>query len=574
MKSPRIGTYICWCGSNIANLVDVQQVTNAIKALPHVIISKDYRYMCSNPGQDMLINDIRENKLDRIVIAACSPRIHELTFRKALEKAGLNPYMLQMANIREQNSWVHIDKNKATEKAITLVAAAVKRVGFHEALQKRFVEINPATLIIGGGIAGLTAALEIANSGHTVYLVEQKTVLGGQAAQLNLSYPDFSNGKEIMNQLIKKTRENKYIKIYTNVILNEIVGYIGNFTTFFHHNGKEVDLQFGNIIIATGLKPFDARAIPEYKYKRLPNIITSVELEELFIRGEIKLADGRTPKNIAIIHCVGSRNKKYLPYCSRICCSTALKYLNQLRTMFPKANLYDIYADMRTYGKGCEELYAATSMKDIMFLMFDQKNNLPEIRTNEQKDLIIEFKELLSGEEIEVPADLIILMTGLAHQSDVKDVAHLTGTSLDSNGFFIEKHAKLDPVATTTDGVFLAGNCQSPKSLNESINQAKAAAARVLSSIARKEVEIEVTTSVVNENVCCGCKTCVKVCPYGAIRFQDEKNVSGVNEILCKGCGTCASACPTGAIKCKHFTDQQIISQIEGLLVTELKTTH
>lgn len=570
MEKIRIGVYICWCGSNIAKLVDVEKIAGELKEVPNVTVSKTYKYMCSDPGQETLINDIKQHKLNRIVIAACSPRIHESTFRKALERAGMNSYMLQMANIREQDSWVHIDNGKATLKAKNLITAAIKRVNYHEALDKRFVDINPATLIIGAGITGLTAALEIAGTNHPVYLIEKENTLGGMLNHVQLSYPYFLDIREKLQDIIKKVKENPNITVFTNTVLNKIVGYVGNFTTSFQYQGEIKEISFGNIIVATGLKTFDPEAIREYGYRHFPGVITSTDFEKLLQQGKINAADNVKPENIAIIHCVGSRNQLYNNYCSRVCCSTALKYVNQIRAELPEANIFDIYADMRSYGKGCEELYAGTYDSHIMFLMFDQRNSLPKIKQAKKKGLSIEFEEKLSGEQIQVPADMVILMVGQEAHKNAREIAHITGTSLDSNRFFIEKHPKLDPVATTTDGVFIAGTCQSPKSIDESINQAKAAAARVLSSIARKTVEIEVTTSVVNEDVCCGCKTCVKVCPYGAINFQEEKNVSGVNEILCKGCGTCASACPTGAIKCKHFTDMQIISQIEGLLETEL----
>ena len=570
MNEIRTGVYVCWCGSNIAKVVDVEKVAAYIGTLPNVAVSKSYKYMCSDPGQEMLIHDIKEHRLDRIVIAACSPRIHELTFRKALEKAGLNPYMLQMANIREQDSWVHIDKDKATEKAKTLISAAVKRVGYHEALDKRYVEINPATLIIGGGISGLAAALEIAGSGNQVYLIEEKMKLGGRLNDIHLTYPYFSKGRELVKSYINKVAHSKNIQVFTNTILNEIVGYVGNFSTTIHFLGKEIELKFGNIIVATGLKEFNAEAVQEYGYGKLSGVVTATGFEKMLLDGNIRTSGGKIPERFTVIHCVGSRNEKYHNYCSRTCCATALKYENQIRMLYPRAQIVDIYSDMRSYGKGCEELYAATSQQNVLFLMFDQDKDLPKISKNGSDKLYIEFREKLSGEYIQVATDMVILMTAQEAQRNAKQTAHLTGTSLDSNGFLIEKHPKLDPVATTTAGVYIIGSCQAPKSIDESVNQAKAASARILSTIAKKVEEVEVTTSAVNEDICCGCKTCVKVCPFGAIRFQEEKNVSGVNEILCKGCGTCASACPTGAIKCKHFTDQQIISQIEGLLETEL----
>ncbi len=356
--------------------------------------------------------------------------------------------------------------------------------------------------------------------------------------------------------------------MFTETEIKEISGYVGNFETTFANNGKEVKLNFGNIIVATGLKPFDASKITNYLYGVNPDVVTALEFEEMLLKGKILKKDGSQPQNIAIIHCVGSRNKDYLEYCSRTCCLTALKFANQLRSALPEANIYDLYADMRVMGKGCEELYTETSKKGIMFLMFDQKDGMPVIKQSKGKDysMLIELKELLSGQMVEVPADMVILMTGREAHETAKEVSHAVGISVCSNNFYIEKHPKLDPVATTTDGVFIVGTCQGPKDIPDTISQARAAASRILGTILKGSVKVEVTTAHLNEDICCGCQTCIKVCPYTAITYDSEKKVSVVNEILCKGCGTCGAACPTGAIKCKHFTDEQIFSQIEGLM--------
>jgi heterodisulfide reductase subunit A len=574
MEKPRIGVYVCWCGTNIAKMVDVEAVAEEIGKMPNVVIAKNYKYMCSDPGQDMIVKDIKEHKLDRVVVSACSPRIHELTFRKALENAGLNQYLFEMANIREQVSWVHEDRAEATRKARALIAAAVTRVNHHEPLEKRSVEINPATLIIGGGISGMSAALEIADSGRKAFLVERTAKLGGQAAKLDLLYPYLYSAKQMLNPMIERVNNHENIGLFMESEVGEIFGYVGNFeATIVPKKGKEVELKFGNIIVATGLKPFDPSVIEEYGYGKLPNVVTSLEFEEMLSKGEIQTKEGHVPQNIAIIHCVGSRNEKYHPYCSRTCCMAALKFSNQVRSAIPHANIFELYADMRAFGKGCEEIYAQSSRKNIMFLMFDQKEDLPKIRKADAADeceMVIEMNELLSGEAVEVPADMVVLMIAMEAQEDVKDVAHHVGVSMCGNDFFIEKHPKLDPVATTTDGVYIVGSCQAPKDIPDSIAQARAAVSRILASISVGQVQVEVTTAEVNEEICCGCQTCVKVCPYTAISFDEEKGVSVVNEILCKGCGTCGSACPSGAIRSKHFTDRQIISQIEGLMSLEV----
>ena len=544
MEENRIGVYICWCGTNIAKTVDVEKVAEEMKNQDGVVISKSYHYMCSDPGQEMIVNDIKEHGLKRIVVASCSPRIHELTFRKTMEKAGLNPYLFQMANIREQVSWVHSDREFATQKAIELVKGAIHRVRLHEPLEKRSVEVNGSTLVVGGGIAGITAALTIADAGKKVYLIEKSHILGGHTAQVDLLFPSLQHASQMIHNQIKRLKEHPKVEVFLNTKIEKLTGFIGNFETHLNH-GIDKDLKFGNIILAMGMKPFVPNALKSYGYGKLPNVITSIEFEKLLLQGKIRTREGIEPKHIAIIHCVGSRNSQTNEYCSRSCCSTALKYVHQISSALPDANIYDIYADMRAFGKGCEELYTLASKNNVAFLMFDQAHELPEIHLSnapENSALEIDFNEKLSGESIKVPADLVILMVAMEAQEDAKSSSQIFGISVDKNHFYMEKHPKLDPVATTTDGVYVVGACQSPKGVIDSISQARAAAARVLASIAQKTVEIEVTTAFVNEEVCCGCQTCVSVCPYSAISYLEDKNVSFVNEVLCKGCGTCSSA--------------------------------
>ncbi len=568
MESNRIGVYICWCGTNIAKTVDVEKVAEEMKSQDGVIISKSYHYMCSDPGQEMIVKDIKEHDLKRIVVAACSPRIHELTFRKALEKAGLNPYLFQMANIREQVSWVHTDRDFATQKAIELVKGAIHRVRLHEPLEKRSVEVDASTLVVGGGISGITAALTIADAGKKVYLVEKSNVLGGHTAQIDLLFPSLQQASQMINSKIKRLENHPNVEIFLNTEIEKLTGFIGNFETHLNH-GKDKNLKFGNIILATGMKAFMPDEVRSYGYGELSNVITSKDFEELLLKGQVRTEDGVDPKHVAIIHCVGSRNSQTHEYCSRSCCATALKYIHQISSALPNTHIYDLYSDMRAFGKGCEELYTSASKNNVAFLMIDQENELPVIRKTidgEEYKLVIEFNEKLSGEFIKVPADLVILMVGMEAQDDAKINSQIFGISVDKNHFYMEKHPKLDPVATTTEGIYVVGACQSPKGVIDSISQARAASARVLASIAQKTVEIEVTTSIVSEDVCCGCQTCISVCPYTAISFLEDKNVSFVNEVLCKGCGTCTSACPTGAIHSKHFSYKQILSQINGIM--------
>ncbi len=573
MEKPRIGIYVCWCGTNIAKMVDVETIAREMSELPNVVVSKDYKYMCSDPGQDLIIKDIKKHNLNRIVVSACSPRIHEMTFRKALIKAGLNPYMVQMANIREHNSWVHTDRGEATVKAKALINAAVSRINHHVHLTERTVDVDPSTLIIGGGIAGLSAALEIADSGKQIYLVEKSDKLGGNTANIDLTYPYLDSAKQMLDPIIEDVKNHKHIKLFLETEIDEINGYIGNFETDIKlKDGAEENLTFGNIISAIGLKPMDPTPIENYGYGKFPDVITSAEFEEMLISGDIAKKDGSIPKNISIIHCVGSRNKEYNEYCSRTCCSIALKYANQLRSAFPKANIYELYADMRTMSNGCEELYSDTSRKKIMFMMFDQQNDLPIIKEANEKDdfdMFIEMTEQKLNKRIKIPADMVILMVSMKARDTVVKVGHSIGISLCGNQFFIEKHPKLDPVATTTQGVFVTGGCQGPKNIPDSIAQARAAAARILGTIAIGTAQVAATTAHVDPTLCCACHLCIPICPYTAISFDYENNVSSVNDALCQGCGTCIALCRPKALNIHGCTHKQVTAELTSLILSD-----
>jgi len=382
------------------------------------------------------------------------------------------------------------------------------------------------------------------------------------------------SARQLLVPKVQTAVNHPHIKIYMNTEINNISGYIGNFETAIHPKKGDIDeIKFGNIIVATGLKTFDPEVNNYQGSVRLPDVISSVDFEKMLFNGEILTKHGKIPKNIVIIHCVGSRNKEYHEYCSRTCCMVGLKFANQIRSALPKANIYEAYSDMRVFGKDMEELYRQTARKDVLFMTFD-KNEPPKIKKagkSQKCDMIVEMNEIMCGASITIPADMIILMVAQEAQEDTKNLGHLVGISMCGNSFYIEKHPKLDPVATTTDGVFIAGTCQGPKDIPDSISQGRAAAARILATILKGSVEVQATTASVNEDVCCGCQTCISVCPYTAITYDEEKKVSVVNEVLCKGCGTCGSACPTGAISCAHFTDKQIFSQIDGLMSLTVK---
>jgi heterodisulfide reductase subunit A len=576
-KLPKIGVYVCWCGTNIAKVVDVEAVARFASGLPNVTLAKTYKYMCSNPGQEMIAKDIKEHKLDRVVVAACSPIMHERTFRNALKSAGLNQYLLEVANIREQCSWVHTDPVEATEKAKALVHAAIRKVELHEALESMSVNMTPDVLVIGGGIAGLTAALEIADAGYPVQLVEKSNQLGGNLLRIDLTAPYLYSARDLLTERLTRIRDNKQIHVYLESKVTELNGYIGNFSATIKHsdgkataNDKPVKVEIGNVIVCTGYKEFDASRIVHYGYGKLPNVITSFELEKMIRSGRIEAKDGKAPKYVAIIHCVGSRSKEFHTYCSRVCCMTGLKYAHEIKSAHPSCYVSDIYIDMNAFGKGNEEFYRRSSEAKTLFLMYE-KNDKPVIHKASPKDdceMLLEVNEKLSGEQIEIPADLVVLMVGMEAQDDSHEMARIVNISADKDGWFIESHPKLEPVATTTEGIFIAGTCVAPKDIPDTVAQARAAAARILARIAKGKIEVDALFSEVNEEMCSGCRFCNQLCPYSAIEFNEEKRHSHIISALCKGCGVCVAACPSSAIKGRHFTDQQILAQLEGLFCT------
>ncbi|MBN1866485.1 CoB--CoM heterodisulfide reductase iron-sulfur subunit A family protein [Candidatus Sumerlaeota bacterium] len=574
MEEVRIGVYVCNCGTNIAKVVDCDAICASLSKMPNVAVARTYKYMCSTPGQEMIVEDIRKNNLNRVVVAACSPRMHERTFRKALQTAGINPYFFEMANIREQCSWVHENEETATAKAEALTRAAILRVAHHEPLENLYADMCPSTLVLGGGIAGLSAALELAESGHPVFLVEKTDRLGGNLARVDLTAPHLYSARDLLTDRIARVRANPYVQLMLESELKSLSGFVGNFTAIVgaaKKNGdphKEHVLEVGSVVVCTGYKEFDAGRVTHFGYGKLPNVVTSFEFEKMLREGNIRTKEGRIPEYFAIVHCVGSRSRDFHGYCSRVCCMTALKYAHEIKSAIPNSYVSDLYIDMHAFGKGHEDFYRGSSEAKTLFLMYG-KNEHPVIKRaqpGEESEMLIEVNEQLSGETIEIPADMVILMVGMEARSESGDVARLVNISQDKDGWYIESHPKLDPVATTTEGIFIAGTCAAPKDIPDTVAQARAAAARILGRIAKQKIEIDAVFAEVDEDLCSGCRVCNSLCPYSAVEFDEEKKRSRVNSALCKACGACVAACPSCAIKARHFTDRQIFAQIEGVL--------
>ena len=582
---PKVGVYVCHCGINIASTVDVEAVTGFARQLPNVVVARNYQYMCSDPGQALIQQDIKELGLDRVVVAACSPRMHEPTFKAVVQEAGINPYFFEQANIREQCSWVHEEGADTTEKAMRLVAAAVAKASLYRPLEEREVGVIPAALVIGGGIAGLKAALDIAEAGYQVYLVEKEEHLGGNMAQLNRTFPTLESAAELLSETISQVREHPNIEVLTASEVVEVEGYVGNFTVKVKgkQSGETAELEVGAIVVATGYEPFDPRLKPEFAHGIYDNVITSLEFEQLSspsgpTGGKIEV-NGQQPKDVVFVKCVGSRDKNLgNEYCSRVCCMYTAKQAYLVKEQIPDANVTIFYIDVRAFGKGSEEFYDRVRAEGIRY----RRGNASEIyrkgyvlspskgdpsASSGQGGLIVRAEDTLLGETLEMEADLVVLAVGMVPRHDVKDVASLLKLSRSPDGFFLEAHPKLRPIDTTTDGVFLAGTCQGPKDITDTVVQAKAAASSALIPLSRGRVKVESIVSVVNQEICSGCGICEEVCAYGALSLHPWKGVMTVNEVLCKGCGACAAACPSGAMTLSHFTHDQILAQLETLVV-------
>lgn len=558
---PRIGVYVCHCGANIAATVDMEAVTRFAQGLPSVVVARDYTYMCSDPGQALIKEDIKEFGLTKVVVASCSPMMHELTFRGTIQEAGLNPYCLEMANIREQCSWVHEGKEETTRKAMQLVAAAVGKAFLLAPLVERRADVVPAALVIGGGIAGMQAALDIANSGFQVYLAEKEPHLGGHLAQLDKTFPTLEPVAPLLAEEIEEVEGHPNIDLLTTAEVVGVEGYIGNFEVNIAKRTTVRELKVGTIVVATGYDLFDARLKPEYGYGVYENVITGVEFERLASSSDSKIW-AKEPQDVVFIQCVGSRDKSVgQEYCSRICCMYTAKQALLVKEILPRARVTVLYMDVRAYGKGFEEFYDQVRAKGVIY----RRGSPSEIYKNGER-LVIRAEDTLLGEPLQLEADLVILATGMTPGRGSLKIADLLKLPRSPDGFFMEAHPKLRPVDTITEGIYLAGCCQGPKDIPDTVAQAKAAAASAMIPLCQGQVKVEAVTSILDEELCSGCGICAEVCVYDALSLHERRGVMTVNEVLCKGCGACAAACPSKAIELSHFTPTQILAQVDALV--------
>jgi heterodisulfide reductase subunit A len=556
-EEPRIGVFVCHCGINIGGVVNVPEVVEYAKTLPNVVYAEANLYTCSQDTQKLIREKIKQYNLNRVVVASCTPRTHEPLFRETVQEAGLNPYLFEMANIRDQCSWVHMHEPKeATEKAKDLVRSVVAKAKLLKPLKKPEIRVTPVGLIIGGGISGMTAAIELAKQGFEVHLVEREKELGGHLRKIHYLL-EGDNPKERLDALIKDVMENDKIHVHLESEVAEINGFVGNFKSKIkHQNGKEEEIEHGIVIVATGATEYKPT---EYLYGKDPRVMTQHELEEKIANGDFKA------KTVVMIQCVGARNEER-PNCARICCGQAIKNALKIKEISPETEVYVLYKDIRSYGFK-EDYYRKASEKGVLFINYEDGRK-PQV-VNGKGKLEVTFWEPVIKQEVTIEPDFVILSAATIPNPDNKRVAEMLKVPLTKDGFFLEAHMKLRPVDFATDGVFLCGMAHSPKYIDESIAQACAAAARATTILSKPTLEMEGIVASVNEDLCSGCRICEYLCPYGAIEMKekDDKLVAHVIEALCKGCGACGTACPTKAITMGHFTTEEIVAQVKAALL-------
>ncbi len=648
-KHPRIGVFVCHCGHNIAGVVDVKAVCDYAKTLPYVAVAEDNRFSCSEAGQKAIADDIKKHGLERVIVASCTPRMHEPLFRRVLESQGLNPYLFEMVNIREQDSWVHgHDKEAATQKAKDLVRAAVMRAVHLAPLAKPTAAVQKAALVVGGGVAGIYAALNLANAGVKTYLVERKPTIGGTMALLDKVYPALDCSQCILSPKMVEVKQHENIELLDYSEVTAVDGHVGNFTVTvkrmpryvtdecvtcnacaekcpvtveneydrgmserkavyiphpqaipakyvidetkclkltkgacgicekicptkairYGEESQEVTVNVGAIVLATGFHPFDAEKKEEYGYKQYPNVITNLDFERIVnscgpTDGHLqRRSDGKKPRSVAFIQCVGSRDEKFKPYCSSICCNITLKQAALVKDKNPDAEVYVYYIDMRTVGKGDEEAYQRLRKRGVTFI----RGRPGEIRETKNSNLVLVSEDVEAGLLLENEVDLVVLAAGFHPPDNVEETMRLFHVQKDPSGFLVEAHQNLRPTETSVDGVFLAGCCQFAKNVSDSVAQAGSAAAGALSILEQDVIEVEGNVAEIDEGKCIRCRICERVCPFDAISYNEAEDRMEVSEVQCKGCGLCNAACFSSAIQQRQFTDDQMLAQVKAVL--------
>ncbi len=657
----RIGVFVCWCGSNIAATVDVKAVAEAAKAEPGVVFATDYQYMCSESGQSIIKDAIKEYGLTGVVICSCSPRMHEATFRKAAQSAGLNPYMVEIANIREQCSWIHKDMAEATEKAIILARAAIAKVQLNKPLIAGESDVVKRALVIGGGIAGIQTALDIAEAGYKVDIVEKKPTIGGKMSQLDKTFPTLDCAACILTPKMVDVAAHENVTIYTYSEVEAVSGFVGNFTVKIKKKPRYVNAdlcsgcgtctekcpmkkqpnefnmgldkrgaiyipfaqavpkvpvidpdaclmlksgkcglcakvceanavdytqkeeiieeKYGAIVVATGFNTITPDKFDEYSYSTCPDVVTSLEYERLMnaagpTKGHLKRpSDGKEPKTIVFIQCVGSRGEscREKSYCSKVCCMYTAKHAMLTKDHYPDTDIHVFYIDVRTPGKNFDEFYRrAVEQYDVDYI----KGMVGKVYEENGK-VMVQGSDLIDNKQVTIAADMVVLATAVEPDPTARSLGTMLTASMDTNDFFTEAHAKLRPVESPTAGVFLSGMCQGPKDIPETVSQAGAAAVKVIGLLAKDKLKGNPCVAHSNPLICNGCSQCANVCPYGAISYVDQevrgvdvrevRRVAVVNEAVCQGCGACTVTCPSSAMDLKGFSNRQIMAEVDAI---------
>jgi len=561
VAEPRIGAFICHCGSNIAGFLDVQEVTEYARSLPNVVWAQDSMYTCSDSGRAEITQAIAEHKLNRVVVASCTPRTHEPLFRSTCEEAGLNRYLFELVNIRDQCSWVHMqDWELATQKAKDLLRSGVARAALLQPQENIEVGVVSSALVIGAGIAGLNAALNLANRGFAVYLVEREAEMGGLLRGAHRVYPTGDDARGFVETRVRAVRQHPNVQVFTEAQVRDVTGFVGNYQVVVGQGSQEIDLTVGAIIVATGARVFRPEGMYGYDGRQ---VITTRELDRLLEERMGHL--GPRVKSVVMIQCVGSRNEER-HYCSRICCMTAVRNAQWIAEASPGTQVYVLYRDMLTLGTVYEDLYREARGKGVIFIQYDPEAPPVVEQTPEGKRVVV-FDKLL-GQEVAIPCDLVALSTPLIGQRDATELGQMLKVPVDEYGFFMEAHVKLRPLDFATDGIFLCGSARFPSNVGESISQAQGAAGRASILLGRGTVQVEPIVSHVDEEMCIGCGLCEKVCPYSAISLYDTGAGLKAKTIAasCKGCGVCGAGCPALAISMQHFSNEQLYAQVDALL--------
>ncbi|MFU8796223.1 MAG: CoB--CoM heterodisulfide reductase iron-sulfur subunit A family protein [Dehalococcoidia bacterium] len=557
MEEPRVGVFICHCGINIGAYVKVPDLVEYVKELPNVVHAERNLFTCSEEGVSAIKKAIKDHNLNRVVVASCTPRTHEALFRAACEEAGLNKYLFEFVNIRDQCSWVHMhEPEKGTEKARDLIRMGIAKARLLEPLQEIEMEVVPSALVIGGGVVGMEAALNLAKQDFEVHLVEKEGQLGGILRNINKLFQTHQEAANLVKTLSEQVKKHPRIRTHLSSKVKEVTGFIGNFDVSIEGKEGEDKFKVGTIIVAIGAEPL--KPTGQYGYGELSNVVTQVELEEMMKKGE---APG---ENIVMVNCVGARVPERT-YCSRICCMTAIKNASLIKEANPKAKVWILHRDLMTYGVDYEGHYRKAMELGVRFVRYSL-DRPPEVIGDGKVERIRVYHELWR-KEIELPCDTLVLTTPLIPSEDSQNISKMLKVSMDEFGFLLEAHLKLRPVEFAMDGVYICGSARWPTDVTEGVSQAYAAAAKAAGPLRLGYVKAEAINAFVNEAECEGCGLCVLLCPFQAIELQDRKGsmVAHVNEAVCKGCGTCCAACRSGAINMHHFTDQQIMAQVEAL---------